>query len=349
MSEITLNNDYRQALAAIKQRIQTSQIRAVLAVNVELLGLYWDIGRQLEAWQRERAWGSAVVEHMAQDLQASYPGMKGFSRTSLFAMRQFYAFFSPQFEVVPQPVGQMPWGHVRTLLAKVKSVELVLLYAQACTEHGWSRTVLEWQIEQRFHERVGQAVGNFAQTLPAPQSELVQQSLKDPYVFDFLTLAPQAVERDIENQLVAQITRFLLELGKGFAFLGRQYPLVVNGRDYFLDLLFYHARLKCYVVIELKAGEFKPEYIGKLNFYLSAVDDQLREAGDQPSIGLILCKDKDKLDVEYALRDIHKPMGVSSFITKDIPLSVKSQLPTVQEIEDELTALIQNEKSNLND
>lgn len=243
----------------------------------------------------------------------------------------------------------MPWGHVRTLLAKVKSVELVLLYAQACTEHGWSRTVLEWQIEQRFHERVGQAVGNFAQTLPAPQSELVQQSLKDPYVFDFLTLAPQAVERDIENQLVAQITRFLLELGKGFAFLGRQYPLVVNGRDYFLDLLFYHARLKCYVVIELKAGEFKPEYIGKLNFYLSAVDDQLREAGDQPSIGLILCKDKDKLDVEYALRDIHKPMGVSSFITKDIPLSVKSQLPTVQEIEDELTALIQNEKSNLND
>ena len=164
----------------------------------------------------------------------------------------------------------------------------------------------------------------------------MQQSLKDPYVFDFLTLAPQAVERDIENQLVAQITRFLLELGKGFAFLGRQYPLVVNGRDYFLDLLFYHARLKCYVVIELKAGEFKPEYIGKLNFYLSAVDDQLRAEGDQPTIGLILCKDKDKLDVEYALRDIHKPMGVSSFITKDIPLSVQSQLPTIEEIESEL-------------
>ena len=243
----------------------------------------------------------------------------------------------------------MPWGHVRTLLAKVKSVELVLLYAQACAEHGWSRTVLEWQIEQRFHERVGQAVGNFAQTLPAPQSELVQQSLKDPYVFDFLTLSAQAVERDIENQLVAQITRFLLELGKGFAFLGRQYPLVVNGRDYFLDLLFYHARLKCYVVIELKAGEFKPEYVGKLNFYLSAVDDQLRGDGDQPTIGLILCKDKDKLDVEYALRDIHKPMGVSSFITKEIPLSVQSQLPTVQEIESELTALIQVDEKKPNE
>ena len=290
-----------------------------------------------------RAWGSAVVEQMAQDLHASYPGMKGFSRTSLFSMRQFYAFFSPQFEVVPQAVGQMPWGHIRTLLAKIKSVELVLLYAQACIEHGWSRTVLEWQIEQRFHERAGKVVGNFAHTLPLPHSELVQQSLKDPYVFDFLTLAPQAVERDIENQLVAQITRFLLELGKGFAFLGRQYPLAVNNRDYFLDLLFYHTRLKCYVVIELKAGEFKPEYIGKLNFYLSAVDDQLRAADDNPSIGLILCKDKDRLDVEYALRDINKPMGVSSFITKDIPLSVQSQLPTIQEIENELTALIHND------
>jgi predicted nuclease of restriction endonuclease-like (RecB) superfamily len=348
MTDITHHSDYRQALVAIKQRIQATQTRAMLAVNAELLGLYWDIGRQLDAWQRERAWGSAVVEQMAQDLQAAYPGMKGFSRSSLFAMRQFYAFFSPQFEVVPQPVGRMPWGHVRTLLAKVKSVEQVLLYAQACIEHGWSRTVLEWQVEQRFHERTGQAVGNFAKTLPAPQSELVQQSLKDPYVFDFLTLAPQAVERDIENQLIAQITRFLLELGKGFAFLGRQYPLAVNGRDYFLDLLFYHARLKCYVVIELKAGAFKPEYVGKHNFYLSAVDDQLRAEGDKPTIGLILCKDKDKLDVEYALRDIHKPMGVSSFITKNIPLSVQSQLPTVEEIENELTALMHDEENKPN-
>lgn len=339
MSEITQHSDYRQALAAIKQRIQASQTRAVLAANAEMLGLYWDIGRQLDVWQREREWGSAVVEQMANDLQASYPGIKGFSRTSLFAMRQFYTFFSPQFEFVPQPVGQMPWGHVRTLLAKIKTLEIVLVYAQACVEQGWSRTVLEWQIKQRFHERLGKAVGNFSQTLPAPQSELVQQTLKDPYVFDFLTLTSQALERDIENQLVAQVTRFLLELGKGFAFLGRQYPLTVNGKDYFLDLLFYHTRLKCYVVIDLKAGEFKPEYVGKLNFYLSAVDDQLRASDDQPTIGLILCKDKDKLDVEYALRDINKPMGVSSYITKDIPLAVRSQLPTVQEIESELNAL----------
>lgn len=342
MTALAHHTDYRQGLEDIKRRIQSAQTRAVLAANTELLQLYWDIGRQLAQWQKERDWGTAVVEQMATDLQSAYPGIKGFSRPSLFAMRQFYAFFSPrfgQFEFVSQPVRQIPWGHIRTLLVKVKSVDEALLYAQACVDNGWSRSVLTLQVEQRYHERIGQAASNFAKALPAPQSELVQQSLKDPYVFDFLTLQADAVERDIENQLVAHITRFLLELGKGFAFLGRQYALQVNGRDYFLDLLFYHARLKCYVVIELKAGAFKPEYVGKLNFYLSAVDDLLRTEGDQPTIGLILCKDKDHLDVEYALRDIHKPMGVSSFITKDIPLDVQSQLPSVQEIEDELKAL----------
>ena len=342
MTALAHHTDYRQGLEDIKRRIQSAQTRAVLAANTELLQLYWDIGRQLAQWQKERDWGTAVVEQMATDLQSAYPGIKGFSRPSLFAMRQFYAFFSPrfgQFEFVSQPVRQIPWGHIRTLLVKVKSVDKALLYAQACVDNGWSRSVLTLQVEQRYHERIGQAASNFAKALPAPQSELVQQSLKDPYVFDFLTLQADAVERDIENQLVAHITRFLLELGKGFAFLGRQYVLQVNGRDYFLDLLFYHARLKCYVVIELKAGAFKPEYVGKLNFYLSAVDDLLRTEGDQPTIGLILCKDKDHLDVEYALRDIHKPMGVSSFITKDIPLDVQSQLPSVQEIEDELKAL----------
>ena len=342
MTALAHHTDYRQGLEDIKRRIQSAQTRAVLAANTELLQLYWDIGRQLAQWQKERDWGTAVVEQMATDLQSAYPGIKGFSRPSLFAMRQFYAFLSPrfgQFEFVSQPVRQIPWGHIRTLLVKVKSVDEALLYAQACVDNGWSRSVLTLQIEQRYHERIGQAASNFAKALLAPQSELVQQSLKDPYVFDFLTLQADAVERDIENQLVAHITRFLLELGKGFAFLGRQYALQVNGHDYFLDLLFYHARLKCYVVIELKAGAFKPEYVGKLNFYLSAVDDLLRTEGDQPTIGLILCKDKDHLDVEYALRDIHKPMGVSSFITKDIPLDVQSQLPSVQEIEDELKAL----------
>jgi len=336
MNEIVTHGDYRQALETVKQRIQAAQVRAVLAVNAELLVLYWDIGRTLTNLQQERGWGAAVVEQMAKDLQSAYPGMAGFSRTSLFAMRQFYVFFSAQHEFVPQAVGQIPWGHVRTLLAKIKDVDVALLYARACVENGWSRIVLERQIEQQFHLRAGKSVGNFSTTLPMPQSELVQHTLKDPYVFDFLALGPQAMERDIENQLVGQITRFLLELGKGFAYLGRQVPMSINGKDYFLDLLFYHTRLKCHIVVELKAGEFKPEYIGKLNFYLSAVDDLLRSEGDQPTIGLILCKTKDKLDVEYALRDIQKPMGVSSFITKDIPLDVQAQLPTVEEIEEEL-------------
>ena len=336
MKEIVAHGDYRLALETVKQRIQAAQARAVLAVNAELLALYWDIGRTLTNLQQERGWGAAVVEQMAKDLQAAYPGMAGFSRTSLFAMRQFYVFFSAQHEFVPQAVGQIPWGHVRTLLAKIKDVDVALLYARACVENGWSRIMLERQIEQQFHLRAGKSVGNFAATLPMPQSELVQHTLKDPYIFDFLALGPQAMERDIENQLVGQITRFLLELGKGFAYLGRQVPMSINGKDYFLDLLFYHTRLKCHIVVELKAGEFKPEYIGKLNFYLSAVDDLLRSEGDQPTIGLILCKTKDKLDVEYALRDIQKPMGVSSYITRDIPLDVRAQLPTVEEIEEEL-------------
>ncbi len=334
--EISIHSDYRQALGEIKQRIQTTQLRAVLAVNRELLGLYWHIGQTITTLQQAQGWGGAVVEQMAADLQAEHPGIQGFSRTSLFAMRQFYLFFSPRFEVVPQSVGQLPWGHIRTILGKIKEVDAALFYAAACTENGWSRPILELQIEQELHLRQGIAPSNFQAVLPAPQSELAQQTLKDPYIFDFLSLSRQAIERDIENQLVANITRFLLELGKGFAFLGRQYPLEVNSRSYFLDLLFYHTRLKCYVVIELKSGEFKPEYVGKMNFYLSAVDDLLRAEGDQPSIGMILCKDKDRLDVEYALRDVNKPIGVSSFITKEIPLDVQAQLPTVAEIEQQL-------------
>ncbi|MDO9107062.1 MAG: PDDEXK nuclease domain-containing protein [Methylovulum sp.] len=336
MNEINLHADYRLALDEIKQRIQATQIRAVLAVNRELLVLYWHIGQTIVSLQQAQGWGGAVVEQMAADLQTEHPGIQGFSRSSLFAMRQFYLFFSPRFEIVPQPVGQLPWGHIRTILGKIKDVDIALFYTSACIENGWSRPILELQIEQGLHLRQGLAPSNFQLVLPAPQSELAQQTLKDPYVFDFLTLSQKAVERDVENQLVTNITRFLLELGKGFAFLGRQYPLEVNSRSYFLDLLFYHTRLKCYVVIELKTGEFKPEYVGKMNFYLSAVDDLLSAEGDQPSIGLILCKDKDRLDVEYALRDVNKPIGVSSFITKEIPLEVQAQLPTVAEIEQQL-------------
>ncbi len=336
MSLITVHVDYRLALGEIKQRIQTTQMRAVLAANNELVSLYWYIGQKIVTLQQAQEWGGAVVDEMAKDLQAEHPGIQGFSRTSLFAMRQFYLFLSHRFTIVPQPVGQLPWGHIRTILSKIKDVDVALFYAAACAENGWSRSILSLQIEQGLHLRQGLAPSNFKAVLPSPQSELAQQTLKDPYMFDFLTLSQRAVERDVENQLVANITRFLLELGKGFAFIGRQYPLEVNNRSYFLDLLFYHTRLKCYVVVELKTGEFKPEYVGKINFYLSAVDDLLRGEGDQPSIGLILCKDKNRLDVEYALRDVNKPIGVSSFITKEIPMDIQTQLPTVAEIEEEL-------------
>ena len=319
MSSITVHVDYRFALSEIKQRIQTTQMRAVLAANNELVSLYWYIGQKIVTLQQAQEWGGAVVEEMAKDLQAEHSGIQGFSRTSLFAMRQFYLFLSPRFTIVPQAVGQLPWGHIRTILSKIKDVDVALFYAAACAENGWSRSILCLQIEQGLHLRQGLAPSNFKAVLPSPQSELAQQTLKDPYMFDFLTLSQRAVERDVENQLVANITRFLLELGKGFAFLGRQYPLEVNNRSYFLDLLFYHTRLKCYVVVELKTGEFKP-----------------RGEGDQPSIGLILCKDKNRFDVEYALRDVNKPIGVSSFITKEIPMDIQTQLPTVAEIEEEL-------------
>ena len=334
--EISINPDYRKVLDEIKRHIKSSQLRAVLAANSELIALYWHIGQSIVSLQTAKRWGTAVVEQLASDLRREHPGIQGFSRTSLFAMRQMYLFFSPSFETVPQTVGQLPWGHIRTILGKIKDVDVALFYMAACTENGWTRPILELQIEQSLHIRQGAAPTNFNSVLPSPQSELAQQSFKDPYLFDFLTLSTRAIERDVENQLITHITRFLLELGKGFAFLGRQYPVEINGRNYLLDLLFYHTKLKCYVVIELKIGEFKPEYAGKMNFYLSAVDDLLRSDSDAPSIGLILCKGKDRFDVEYALRDINKPIGVSSFITREIPFEVKSQLPTVEQLEQEL-------------
>lgn len=340
--EISINPVYQQVLDEIKHHIKSSQLRAILAANSELIGLYWHIGQSIVTLQAAKSWGTAVVEQLSADLRAEHPGIQGFSRTSLFAMRQMYLFFSPRFATVPQIVGQLPWGHIRTILGKTKDVEVALFYMAACAENGWTRSILELQIEQLLHIRQGAAPTNFSDALPSPQSELAQQSFKDPYLFDFLTLSPKAIERDVENQLIAHITKFLLELGKGFAFLGRQYSLEINGRNYILDLLFYHTRLKCYVVIELKIGEFKPEYAGKMNFYLSAVDDLLRSDSDAPSIGLILCKGKDKFDVEYALRDINKPIGVSSFITREIPVEVKSQLPTVEQLEQELKDVADN-------
>jgi len=332
-----ISRDYIKWLADLKKRIISARLRAVQGLSQTLMELYWDIGKEIVRKQSEASWGDGLVERLATDLKKDFSEMKGFSRRNLYAIRQWYLFYSSKFEIVPQPVAQIPWGHNRVILAKVRKVDTALIYASAALSNGWSRDMLEMQIENRYCDRRCKAPNNFSRTLPAPQSDLARQAVKDPYLFDFLELGDSAQEREIEQNLTNQITSFLLELGKGFAFVGRQYRLEVSGNEYFIDLLFYHLDLRCYVVIELKAGRFKPEYAGKLNFYLSAVDSLLKRPEDNPSIGLILCRYKDKIEAEYSLRDIKKPMGISSYIlTQKIIGRLSSKLPTVEEMESEL-------------
>lgn len=308
--------EYGAFLEEIKQRIQTARAQAALAVNQHLLDLYWSIGREIVARQEAHGWGDSILLRLAKDLHAAFPGVSGFSRTNLYRMRALFLAYREQGENVPQAVGQIPWGHNITLLEKVKTPSERDWYARAAVENGWSRAVLEMQIESRLHERQGRATTNFSRTLPPPQSDMAQALMKDPYHFDFLTLSDEAQERDVERGLLQHIRRFLLEMGAGFAFVGSQYPLVVEGKDYFLDLLFYHLKLRCFVVIDLKAVEFQPEFVGKMNFYLAAVDDSLRHETDAPSIGLLLCRRKQALTVEYALRNVSTPIGVSEFVTR---------------------------------
>jgi predicted nuclease of restriction endonuclease-like (RecB) superfamily len=359
----TLVIGYVGLLTDIKTRVRAAQLRAAVTVNRELIRLYWDIGRVIVTAQETKGYGKQVVERLAGDLQKEFPGMAGFSPQNIWFMRSFYLAWSalppkrsqavresksailsqPVREsfppVPPAPISELPWGHNRLLLSKLDKPAIRLWYARKAVEHGWSRTVLTHHIETQLHKREGKAVTNFKQTLPPPQSDLAEQTLKDPYNFDFLTLGSDAHERDLEQGLLDHIQRFLIELGVGFAFVGRQYHLEVSGQDYYLDLLFYHLRLRCYVVIDLKMKAFEPEFAGKMNFYLSAVDDQLRHDDDQPSIGLLLCKERDHLTVEYALRDLKKPIGVAQWQTKlveSLPKKLKGSLPTVAEIEAEL-------------
>ena len=307
--------DYGPFLEQIKQRIQIARTRAALAVNRELLELYWNIGKEIAAQQATHGWGDSVLLRLAKDLQTAFPGVSGFSRRNLYRMRALYLAYQDRGENVPQVAAQIPWFHNVILLEKVKDPATRDWYAQAAFEQGWSRNVLEMQIESRLYERQGKAVTNFSRTLPPPQSDLAQQILKDPYNFDFLTLSDQAHERDVERGLLEHLRRFLLEMGAGFAFVGSQYPLEVDGQDYYLDLLFYHLKLRCFVVIDLKATAFQPEFVGKMNFYLAVVDDTLRHESDAPSLGLLLCRKKQALTVEYALRNIATPIGVSEFVT----------------------------------
>ncbi len=336
---LTVTDDYRAFIADLKTRIQAARIKAAVTVNRQLIALYWDIGKLIAEKQRASGWGDAVIDQIAGDLTREFQTMKGFSRRNLYRMKQFYAFYADQGESVPQLVAQIPWGHNDLIIQKIKEREKALWYVQKTIENGWSRNALGLQIDNRLYERQATLprIDNFAERLPAPQSDLARATLKDPYLFDFLDVGEEAHERELETALVERITRFMLELGKGFAFVGRQYHLEVGGEDFYLDLLFYHVRLHCYVALELKTGPFKPEYAGKLNFYLTALDEQVKLPEDQPSIGLILCKHRNNLVAEYALRDLGKPIGIARYaLAGTLPEALKVNLPTVEEVAAEL-------------
>lgn len=335
--------EYTKVLATIKRRVQESQIKAALAANKELLNLYWYIGETIEQQQKINGWGSGTIEKLSEDLQNLFPGIAGFSRRNVFRMQAFFLAYGKVPQAVAQitnlPIFNIPWGHNAVILEKIKNSSERLWYAEKTIENGWSRSALETWIKSDLYRREGKAITNFTRTLPAPQSGLAQQSLKDPYVFDFLTLQQDYVERDVEEGLIDNVEQLLLEMGSGFALVGRQFHIAVSSKDFYLDLLFYHYTLNCFIVVELKAGEFDPRDVGQLNFYVSAIDNQLRRPGQAPTIGLILCKTKDNIIADYALQDINKPIGVAGYeahIVKNLPKELKSSLPSVEELEAEL-------------
>jgi predicted nuclease of restriction endonuclease-like (RecB) superfamily len=322
---------YRDLLASLKNQIRTARVRAALAVNRELVLLYWQIGKEILTRQQQEGWGTRIIDRLAADLRAEFPDMHGLSPRNLKYMKAFAEAW-PEFLIVQQVVAQLPWGHNVRLLDYVKHPVERLWYIRQAIQNGWSRNVLVMQIESGLYRRQGSAVTNFQTTLPPLESDLAQQLLKDPYAFDFLTLSQGARERELESGLLMHLRDFLIELGTGFAFVGSQVPIEIGGEDFKLDLLFYHLKLRCFVVIDLKMGPFKPEYAGKMNFYLSVADDLMRQPEDKPSIGLILCKTKSRIVAEYALRNIAAPMGVSEFKLQDA-------LPTVEEIEAQLAGV----------
>ncbi|MDD1621895.1 MAG: PDDEXK nuclease domain-containing protein [Methylococcaceae bacterium] len=338
-SDIHLS-DYPHWLSQLKARFRQVQLKAAVAVNTELLQFYWELGADIVSKQATQAWGSGFLEKLSQDLMQEFPDMKGFSKRNLELIRQWRRYWTSDAAIAKQAVAQLttiPWGHNLAIISKCHSHTEALYYVQQTQAHGWSRAVLTHQIESGLWQREGQALNNFAQTLPAPQSDLAAQMLKDPYVFDFLSLTPEHNERELERGLIDHITQFLLELGAGFAYMGRQVPLQVGEREFFLDLLFYHARLHCYVVVELKTMDFEPEFAGKLNFYLKAVDEQRRGEHDAPTIGLLLCKSKDRLVAEYALSDIQKPLGLASYtLSHTLPEALRDKLPSIEALEREL-------------
>lgn len=342
---------YRAFLENLKARIRSAQVKAAFTVNRALIELYWNIGKAIVERQRAKGWGASVVERLARDLQLEFPATDGFSPRNIWRMRSFYIAWTLEAksrrrlpaglrkEILPQAAAEIPWFHHVTLIEKLKDPTQRLWYARQTVLHGWSRSMLLHWIESGLYARQGRAVTNFRRTLPPPQSDLALEVMKDPYTFDFLSLRTGAAERDLERGLLNHIRRFLLELGAGFAFVGQQVHLDVDGDDFYLDLLFYHLRLRSYVVIDLKAQPFKPEFAGKMNFYLSAVDERLRHPDDRPSIGLILCKARSRVVAEYALRDLSKPVGVARYVTKlveSLPDDYRGSLPTTRQLVAEL-------------
>lgn len=341
-NSILTDKDYSVFIKDIKHRIKNAQIKAAVSVNQELLNLYWDMAAQIVEKQKQTSWGDGFFERLSKDLQSEFPDIKGFSLRNLKYMRQWFLFWSQGSLIRQQLVAQIPWGHNLVIMSKTQNHEEALFYVQKTIQNNWSRAVLTHQIGGNLFEREGKALNNFQATLPKPQSDLATQTIKDPYNFDFLTLREKHNEKELEDALVEQVTKFLLELGAGFSFIARQYKLSVDGDDFYIDLLFYHVRLHCYVVIELKSGKFKPEYVGKLNFYVSAVDGILKTEHDNPTVGILICKSKNKTVVEYSLKDFHKPIGVSEYmITKKLPDEFKSSLPSIEDIEAELAMITQ--------
>jgi predicted nuclease of restriction endonuclease-like (RecB) superfamily len=331
-------NEYAKALEDLKHQIQEARIKAVAAVNRELIAVYWKIGQTISIKEKEGGWGAKVISKLSKDLLDLFPDMRGFSQRNLLFMRQFYDAY-PDIEITKQAVSQIPWGHNILILQKISNQKERLWYAEKTIENGWSRSLLTVWIENNLYNREGKAITNFKDTLPLPQSDLAQQITKDPYIFDFLTMDEDFKEKELEKSLIDHVQSLLSEFGRGFAFVGRQCCLEIDGKEFKLDLLFYHTSLHCYVIAELKTDEFQPEFAGKMNFYLGAVDRLLKKENDNPTIGLILCKSKSKIVVEIALQDIKKPIGVSDYlveIEKSIPKELKSSLPTIKEIEEEL-------------
>ena len=357
------NDQYFRWISDLKQKIQQSQIKAAIQVNSALIEMYWDLGKEI--WERsfENTYGSGFFKQLSNDLRNEFPEIKGFSSSNLRFFETFYHFYNQEItnlqqvvrefkidatdkesaksqQVVgefPQKLFLIPWGHHIQIFTKCKNVTEALFYINKTIENGWSRAVLLNMISGNLYQSQGKSITNFSKTLPDYDSELVKQTLKDPYIFDFLNISENFKERELENALIDNIQKFLIELGNGFAFVGKQVEMKVGNQSFFLDLLFYHIKLKRYVVIELKSGEFEPEHAGKLNFYVTSVDKQLRDENDNATVGLIICKTKDDIIAEYSLTDLHKPLGISSYeLRKILPDNFKSSLPSIEEIENEL-------------